>query len=294
MLKSACCRKGCTRIKSEFSSFMNRQRVPRYDGNTFCSDTCLRSYFEDKLTKKWLWLQNRTENKIPRPKLGTIIMQTTFLTRDQLDEAVKLQNQAREGRLGEWLLRLGFVEERQITIALAKQYGLPFINLKNSNANENAVRMIPGKVAKSSSLVPVGFDDSQDTIRVAVSAPVDFNTQDAIRSMVHKGVLTYISDQSAIENLLESLYTPEELDLSSAPAYSSMDELIEVSREMVDLAVDQRAENIQAELLQEFFWVRLDFAAESHHHYFRHVSNPVPVRHPMLDNEMVVGFTGKY
>lgn len=232
-------------------------------------------HFENVLSEKWRRLQMENDRKIPRPKLGTILMQTAFLTRDQLDEAIKLQNQTRQGRIGEWLLRLGFVEEHQITAALAQQYGLPLINLNNSEASAEAVRMIPGKVAKCSGLVPVGFDDSQRALRVAVTAPVNFHSQEAIRRMVRKGLVAYIGDESAIERLLEQMYEPEELDISNVPTFSSLEDLIEAGNEIVSVAINHRAQDIRAELVQDFFWIRLDFAMESHHHFFRYVAAPM-------------------
>jgi hypothetical protein len=272
MSKQGCYRKECTRIRSEFSIFLNRRRPPQYEGNDFCSESCLFAQFENELNKKWRSLQTDTERKIPRPKLGTILMQTAFVTRDQLEEAVKLQNQTQEGRIGEWLLRLGFVEEHQITAALAKQYGLPLINLTNSSANSDAIRLIPGTVAKCSSLIPVGFDDNQTSLRVAISAPVNFNSQEAIRRMVRKGIVAYVGDQSAIQKLLSQCYEPEDLDLSNIPTFSSLEDLVEIGHQMVATAINQRAQDIQAELVPDFFWVRLDFPSESHHHIFRYLS----------------------
>jgi hypothetical protein len=272
MPKYHCHRKECTRIKSEFSIFLNRRRPPQYEGYAFCSDTCLQMHFEAELTEKWRRLQMEKDRKIPRPKLGTILMQTAFVTRDQLDEAIKLQSQTHEGRIGEWLLKLGFVEEHQITAALAKQYGLPLINLDKSDPNADAIRMIPGKVAKCSGLVPVGFDDRQTALRVAVTAPVNFTSQEAIRRMVKKGIVAYIGDQSAIQRLLEQMYEPEDLDLSTVPTFSSLNDLIEVGNEIVATAINHRAQDIRAELVQDFFWMRLDFPSESHHHLFRYVA----------------------
>jgi hypothetical protein len=218
-------------------------------------------------------------------------MQTAFVTRDQLDEAIKLQNQTQEGRIGEWLLRLGFVEEHQITAALAQQYGLPLINLNSSDTNTDAVRMIPGKVAKCSGLVPVGFDDRQLSLRVAVTAPVNFNSQEAIRRMVQKGIVAYIGDQSAIQRLLEQLYEPEDLDMSNVPTFSSLDDLMEVGNEMIATAINHRAQDVRAELVQDFFWMRLDFPSESHHHLFRFLaaSDQKPVYAP--ENEIAVGYS---
>jgi hypothetical protein len=285
MPKQNCYRKECTRIRSELSLFLNRRKPPQFEGHTFCSEPCLLAYFESEMSERWHRLQMERSRKIPRPKLGTILMQTTYLTREQLDEAIRLQKQAQEGRIGEWLLRLGFVEEHQITAALARQFGLPLINLKNSNANVDAVKMIPGKVAKSSGLIPVGFDDDQDSIRVAVCAPVDFISQQAIQRMVQKGIEIYVGDQSLIQQLLGEWYDPDDLDLSDVPTFSSLDELIEVGNEMVAIAIDGRAEDIRAELLQDFFWVRIDFADKSHHYFFRHIPNPVEDLAPAPERE---------
>lgn len=270
MSKYQCYRKDCARIRSDFSLFLNRRRPPNYEGNTFCSDSCLRVHCETELNEKWRRLQHENSRSFPRPKLGTILMQTAFVTREQLEKAVQLQSERKEGRIGEWLLRLGFVEEHQITAALAKQFGLPLINLKNSAAKTDAVRMIPGKVAKCSGLVPVGFDDSHTALRVAVSAPVNFSSQEAIRRMVRKGIVAYVGDQSAIDRLLEQWYEPEDLDLTNIPSFSSINDLVELGNEIVAMAINNRALDIRAELVQDIIWIRLDFPSESHHHFFRY------------------------
>jgi len=289
MPKYHCYRKECNRIRSEFNIFLNRRRPPQYEGNVFCSDACLQMHFESELSEKWRRLQMDRDRRIPRPKLGTILMQTAYITRDQLNEAIRLQAQTQKGRIGEWLQRLGFVEEHQITAALAKQYGLPLINLNNSEANTDAVRMIPGRVAKCSALVPVGFDDGQSALRVAVTAPVNFHSQEAIRRMVRKGIVPYIGDESAIEKLLEQLYGPDELDLSNVPTFSSLEELLDAGNEIIASAINNRAQDIQAELVHDFFWMRLDFPTESHHHFFRYEAAAMQSHDPIRDNELHYG-----
>lgn len=290
MSRHNCHRKECTRIRSEFSFFLSRRRPPCYEGNAFCSDSCLQMHFEYTLAEKWRRLQMEKNRRIPRPKLGTILMQTAFITRDQLHEAIRLQEQAREGRIGEWLQRLGFVEEHQITAALARQYGLPLINLNIADTNTAAVRMIPGKVARCSGLVPVGFDDNQTSLRVAVTAPVNFTSQEAVRRMVGMGIVPYVGDQSAIQGLLEKLYAPEELDLSDLPTFSSLEDLIEVGNEIIAIAINNRAQDIRAELVQDLFWMRLDMPTESHHHLFRYRAVQAGTSEQALENEMAVGY----
>ena len=290
MSKIKCRRRECARIRSEFSLFLNRRRPPTYEGNPFCSDMCLKTHFQYELKDKWHRLQLGKRRAIPRPKLGTILMQTAFLTRDQLDQAVRLQAEVRQGRIGEWLLRLGYVEEHQVSAALARQFGLPLINLKHPQANTEALRLIPGKIARCSNLIPVGFDDSQTTLRVAVSAPVNFNSQEAIRRMVGKGIIAYIGDESAIEHLMEEWYEPEDLDLSTVPAFRSLDDLVGIGNDIINAAIRDRAQDVQAELTDEFFWVRLDFPSETHHHFFRYGAPAGRARPPVPGDEV----TGAY
>jgi len=292
MPRPNCHRKGCTKIRSEFSLFLSRRRPACFDGYSFCSESCLEAYLESELTDRWHRLLREKNRRIPRPKLGTILLQTAFITPDQLDEAVNMQRQTQQGRLGEWLQRLGFVEEHQITLALAKQYGLPLINLRNSETRSEAVKLVPGKVAKCSRLLPVGYDDDHNSLRIAVTGPVNFHSQEAVRRMVRKGILTYIGDQSDIEALIEQWYKPEELDLSNVLTYSSLEELLEIGRELVAAATNQRVDNIQAELLVDLFWARLDFGGKSRHLFYRHTTTPVPEQEPLPAPRLAVASAG--
>jgi hypothetical protein len=237
-------------------------------------------------------LHQGKSHPIRRPRLGTILLQTSFVTPDQLDTAIELQRTNHEGRLGEWLLRLGFVEERQITMALSKQYGLPVIHLDKSDAKTDAVKMVPGKVAKCSSLVPLGFDEEKKALCIAVCAPVDFNSQEAIRRMLGHSLVTYIGDQSAILSLLERWYEPEDLDLSSVPTFNSQSELIEIGRTIVTTALNHRAENIQMELTEEFLWARIDLEDRSVQRFHRRMNMRSATQEKIPEPQLAVASMG--
>ncbi|HYK88155.1 MAG TPA: hypothetical protein VE398_05265 [Acidobacteriota bacterium] len=287
-----CHRKGCTRIRSEFSLFLSRRHPPCLDGYTFCSDACLEAHLEAELSDRWHRLLRERSRRIPRPRLGTILLQDALITADQLDEAVSMQRQTHQGRLGEWLQRLGFVDEHQITVALAKQYGLPLINLTHYVTRSEAASLVPGKVAKYSAMLPLGYDDSHKSLQVAVAGPVNFRSQEVLRRMVRKGLLTFMADESAIDHLIEQWYEPQELDICAAPTYGSLDELLGIGRELLAAAANQRADNIQAELLEDFFWARIDVGTKSRHVFCRHTMAPVQVRAPLPENQFAAVAVG--
>ena len=110
--------------------------------------------------------------------------------------------------------------------------------------------------------------------------------------MVRKGILTYIGDQSAIEALIEQWYEPEELDLAGAPTYNSLEELLEIGKDLAATAVNQKVENIQAELLEEFLWARLDFGPKSRHLFYRHASALFPDRLQIQDAQIAIASAG--
>ncbi len=292
MPKVNCHRKGCTRIRSEFSLFLSRRQPPRFEGNTFCSETCLRDHIEGELIDRWYRLQQGKSHPIRRPKLGTILLQTSFVTADQLDTAINMQRLNQEGRLGEWLLRLGFVEERQITLALSQQYGLPVIHLDKSDPKPDAVKMIPGKVAKCSKLIPLGLDEEKKSLCIAVNTPVDFNSHEAIRRMVGRSLIAYVSDQSTILSLLERWYEPEDLDLSSAATFHSQDELLDISKTIVSSALIQRADNIQMELVEEYLWARLEFPNRSAQQIYHGSTTTTTSRTKFAEPQLAVASMG--
>ncbi len=294
MLRVNCHRKGCTRIRSEFSLFLSRHQPPRFEGKSFCGETCLRDYIESEMIERWRRLQQVRIRAIRRPRLGSILLQTAFVTPKQLDTAIQMQRVNREGRLGEWLLRLGFVEEQQITLALSKQYALPVIHLAASDARPDAARLVPGKVARCARLAPLGLDEEKKSLCIAVSAPVDFNSIEAIRRMVGIGLITYICDQSAVLPLLARLYEPEELDLTGTPAYSSQSEFLDICRTIVSSALIQRAENMQMELAEEFLWARLDFPGRSAQQVYRREPASVDVRAQFLEPQLAVASMGSH
>jgi type II secretion system (T2SS) protein E len=281
MSKPSCHRKGCNRICSDSSLFLSRRRAPRFEGHPICSESCLYSHVEYELSEKWQQRQRDKHRKIPRLRLGTILLQAASITPNQLDEAVRLQQEMREGRLGEWLRRLGFVEEHQVTRALSKQYGIPLINLKGAEAKNDALSIVPAVVARGSNVLPVGYDTEKDFLRIAVAAPVNFNSHEAMRRMLRMGVSAYIGDESEILTLLDQWYGFKEQELSNVPSFSSLDGLQDLAKTIVGIAIDGRAHNIQAELLESYLWVRTDAGLRTDHYFCRHVAHPSQVPAPL-------------
>lgn len=270
MSRSSCHRKGCSRIRTDFSFFLSRRRPPAFENRTFCSDTCLEIHIEQVLSERWHALSQSKRRIVRRPRLGTILQQSSSVSRDQIEQARQRQIEAGEGRIGEWLLRLGYVSEQQVTLALSRQYNLPLIKLRESDGPSDAAKLVPGKVARSLRFLPVGFDDSQDALRIAVTPPLDFQYHDALRRMTGKGLVTYIADRSVLETLLDRWYEAETAAETETVAFTTFYDVREIACSTVKYACAKRAQNLQFELPGAYFWTRVDFPAGSIHQLYRH------------------------
>ena len=61
-------------------------------------------------------------------RLGEILIKENLITPDQLKQALDHQK-ANGGRLGNSLVKLGFLNDDEVTAILSRQYGVPSINL---------------------------------------------------------------------------------------------------------------------------------------------------------------------
>ncbi len=276
MPKHSCHRKGCHRIRSEFSLFLSRRHPPRFSERPFCSESCLLAEIERVIGEKWDLLQAQRKRRVPRPKLGTILLLGHHLTRDQLETALSMQQSTRQGRLGEWLVRLGFLEEHHITQALSQQWGVPVIDLAHCDIQPGTARLVPGRVARCAGLLPVGHDDRQNALLVAMSNPVDFGCQGALRRMLRVEIVPFVADQSAVRAQIERCYAPAETDIAGCSSFDSRSELLTLVRRRVRDAISERALNCEFELLEDYTWLRLDFHGGSKHEVYRHAAPCLP------------------
>ena len=88
-------------------------------------------------------------------RLGDILVRRGYITAGQLDSALSAQGSER-GMLGRILVRRGLVTLDQLGDALAEQFGVPFVEIVPQAVNPQVVRLLPEKLARQRSCVPIG------------------------------------------------------------------------------------------------------------------------------------------
>lgn len=93
-----------------------------------------------------------------------------IITAEQLDSAVKEQAKTKEV-LGQILVNMGLVSERQLLEVLSQQQGIPFVDLREAKIDPNAIKNVPAKLARHYKVMPLEL--SSNVLTVAISDPFD-------------------------------------------------------------------------------------------------------------------------
>ncbi|MEO0272311.1 MAG: GspE/PulE family protein [candidate division WOR-3 bacterium] len=143
----------------------------------------------------------REEKKTLR--LGELLLHLGFLTEKELKLA--LEEQARTGeKLGEILLRLGFVTEDEISYALAHQAGVEFVNLEEIIISPTVIKLVPYKLAQEFRFIPLSTDGK--SIVIAISDPFNFKAIDAVEGHTGLRVIVKVAKEEQILRAIENLY----------------------------------------------------------------------------------------
>jgi twitching motility protein PilT len=152
--------------------------------------------------------------------LGEVLVDERLISREQLQQALLRQKETGQP-LGKILLESGLIEEKSLVEAVAKQIGLPFVDLETERLEPTIAAMVPPEFAREREAVPVRVDGGK--LVVAMVHPANSAAINAIAEA------TGYEIQPALvvrRHLIAALH-----DLESAAAKPSYQE--EVLQEMI-------------------------------------------------------------
>jgi MSHA biogenesis protein MshE len=118
-------------------------------------------------------------------RLGDVMVAQKVITPEQLAQA--LEQQKRSGRrLGRILVEGGMCSEEQISAAVARQLGVPHVNLKSYNLNNEIVRRLPESQARR--FRALVLEDRRTSYLVGMADPSDLFAQDELQRALKRPV----------------------------------------------------------------------------------------------------------
>jgi len=143
-------------------------------------------------------------------RIGELLVKENLLSSEQL---LKAREEAATGgkRLGSQITALGFMDENELTEFVAKQYGVPSINLEDFTIEPEVLALIPEDVASKHSVVPVNRAGS--TLILATADPSNIFALDDIKFLTGYNIQPVVASEEAIRQAIETYYSEPEEDL---------------------------------------------------------------------------------
>ena len=145
---------------------------------------------------------------------GKTLVELGVITEPQLDEAIhKQQTTMSNRRLGEVLVRLGYITRRHISQGLAEQLDIPTVNLVEIEIPKKIVDIVPLNVALIYRIVPVRKEG--DVLWVAMADPTDIDLLDNLERLLEVLVRPLLCTPTDIREGLSKYYGASESTVES-------------------------------------------------------------------------------
>jgi len=164
-------------------------------------------------------------------KLGDILVREGLITQEQLRKA--LQEQKSSGmRLGYTLVKLGFIEETEVTKMLARQYRMPAVDLSRFEVDPKILKLIPPDIATKHVVLPLKREGR--TLTVAIADPNNVAAIEDIKFITRCDVFPVIAGEYTLRNAIDRYYQQSDAQLQSLLKSVEAEEDLEVVEDMED------------------------------------------------------------
>ena len=113
-------------------------------------------------------------------KIGEALIKNGLISAKDLTIVLEEQKKTKE-RLGDIVIKMGFVRSESMAPFLAEHFGLSFVNLKSfyKEIKPEVTKLVPEELARRFGLIPIGLEDNKLTL--AMFDPLDVVALDTIR-----------------------------------------------------------------------------------------------------------------
>ena len=141
-------------------------------------------------------------------RLGQILVDLGYLSEDQLWDVLEEQKQSPGEILGQVALKLGLITNEQLTEALAEQWGMPVVNLAETNIPPKVIDLVPSTMAEVYKIMPISMRDG--VLTVAMGDPQNLAALDDLRNFIGMEVRGAVSSPQAVEQAIQKHYAAKQ------------------------------------------------------------------------------------
>ena len=168
-----------------------------------------------------------------RDKLVDTLINGKLLKAKDLEKALDIQRRS-GGSLGKILVDNGFVSGKELMVAMSQQLNIPPIDLSKYKIDKSLAELIPEKVAKQYSLVPLSKIGK--VLTVAMSDPLNLFAIDDLKMLTKYRIDPVIATETDVRDAINNYYGMHTQEISKI--------LEEIPHEDVEIAHEESDEEI--------------------------------------------------
>ena len=138
-------------------------------------------------------------------KLGILLIEAGLITPAQLQDSLRHQRLS-GGRLGSTLVAQGVINEDCLMDFLAKQTGVPRMDVKNLEIPLSVLQRVPRRMAEQLTILPVAFKEPKSLV-LAMADPMDLSAVDSARFASGLNIEPVVASQMALKQAIADHYT---------------------------------------------------------------------------------------
>ncbi|MFA4981197.1 MAG: GspE/PulE family protein [Candidatus Omnitrophota bacterium] len=138
-----------------------------------------------------------------RYKLIDLLVNGKMVKQKDLDRALEIQKKS-GGSLGKILIGNGFVSEKDLMVVMSRQLNMPPIDLTKYKIDKSLIPLIPEKMARQYSIIPVSKIGG--VLTIAMSDPLNILAIDDIKMLTHFQIDPVIATENDIMQGIHNYY----------------------------------------------------------------------------------------
>ena len=210
-------------------------------------------------------------------RLGELLLRDQMISADQLQRARDESRRSGE-RLGHSLVKLGAIQEEDLTQFLSRQYGVPAINLAEFDIEPDVIALVTKDVATRHKVVPV--NRAGNSLIVAMADPSNILAIDDLKFVtgynievvvaaevgINQAITRYYekSSEAQLEQVMNELQEDVEFDAGEEPDANAMElekacedaPVVKLTNHILLSAINQGASDIHIEPYEKSYRVR--------------------------------------
>jgi type IV pilus assembly protein PilB len=144
-----------------------------------------------------------SEEKHKRKRLGEILVEMGIITGDQVQTALKVQKKE-GGLLGAVLIKLQFVTESDIAIALAKQDSIPYLPAQNCDVNMQVLSLVEPLFALKHQCLPI--DKIENVLLLLTADPTQYSVVEELEKKTGLSVQLFVGIEAEVKQAIKRYY----------------------------------------------------------------------------------------